>query len=316
MNVARAFGVRGSYPQILRIKPQNHTPVLYEEWLPDQNEDSRSYQGWSKCDLGKHLMIQRNIGTDDAYEAPKRSASLSQHRKKDSKVKLNLQEEHSKTSLGDDWFKYLASESRTRDYPAQLQTVDARGDLEVGGRGWLPGICVSKIPCDQQVDQIASASDPEAVGPTTGSSGGFVSRHGKTTSGSRGVFGVGVEQEQPTQSTQLGWSLWRTSLGVVLLPASRRHELTEGRLVQGPGEQNFRLQFRQPQIERLAGNPADSHILKTLNYLLKQVMEKKLWQWVPCIRQEVDNYSTYFTSFESWRRSFIGNSSKDQLFCR
>ena len=53
----------------------------------------------------------------------------------DSKVKLNLQEKHSKNSLGDDWFKYLASESRTRDYPAQLQTVDARGELEVGGRG-------------------------------------------------------------------------------------------------------------------------------------------------------------------------------------
>ena len=62
---------------------------------------------------------------------------------------------------------------------------------------------------------------------------------------------------------------------MVLLPTSRRHELTEGRLVQVPGEQNCRLQLRQPQIERLAGNPADSHIRTTLNYLLKQVMEKK-----------------------------------------
>ena len=80
-------------------------------------------------------------------------------------------------------------------------------------------------------------------------------------------------------------------------------------MVQGPGEQNCRLQFGDnekdrpihqtthyrndgymfwerlkkrkasgylvlPQIDRPAGNPADSPVLKTLNYLLKYVMER------------------------------------------
>ena len=135
LNVSRDFGVRGSYPQNLRIKRQTHTRVLYAEWLPDPSDDPRPHQGRSRDGLGKRLTIQRSTGTEDPYEAAKRSVSLFQHWQDESKAKLNLQEEESKNSLGDYWERYYASESETQGDPAQFQAVEAGGDLEVGGRG-------------------------------------------------------------------------------------------------------------------------------------------------------------------------------------
>lgn len=115
LNVSKIFKVRGSYAQNLRIKRQTHTPVLYAEWLPDHNEDTRPHQGRSKNGLGKRLTIQKSTGTEDPFEAAKRSVSIFQQWQNESKLVVNHQQDKTNNSLGNYWERYFESESRTRE---------------------------------------------------------------------------------------------------------------------------------------------------------------------------------------------------------
>lgn len=115
LNVSRDFGVRGSYPQNLRIKRLPHTRVLYAEWLPEPEEDPRPHQGRSKGGIGKRLTIRISTGTDDPFEAAKRAVVLVQQQLE--KHKKTLQEEaregeHSLLRYWDQWFE---SESIRRE---------------------------------------------------------------------------------------------------------------------------------------------------------------------------------------------------------
>ena len=78
-------------------------------------DDPRPHQGRSKGGLGKRLTIQRTTGTEDPYEAAKRSVTLFQQWQDENKAVLDLQEEQNKNSLGEYWERYFTSESRTRE---------------------------------------------------------------------------------------------------------------------------------------------------------------------------------------------------------
>lgn len=115
LNVSKIFKVRGSYPQNLRIKRQTHTPVLYAEWLPDPNDDPRPHKGRSKSGIGKRLTIQKSTGTEDPYEAARKSVSIFQQWQNESKLVVNHQHEQTNNSLGDYWERYFEPESITRE---------------------------------------------------------------------------------------------------------------------------------------------------------------------------------------------------------
>ena len=78
------------------------------------SDDPRPHQGRSKGGLGKRLTI-RSTGTEDPYEAAKRSVSLFQQRQDEIKAVLDLHEKQNKNSLGEYWERYFVSESRTRE---------------------------------------------------------------------------------------------------------------------------------------------------------------------------------------------------------
>ena len=115
LNVAKDFGVRGSYPQNLRIKRLPHTPILYAEWLPKPEDDPRPHQGRSKDGKGKRLTIRVTTGTEDPYEAAKRAVVLVHQQQEKNKALLKEQAGIDEKTLQTYWDQWFQSESARRD---------------------------------------------------------------------------------------------------------------------------------------------------------------------------------------------------------
>ena len=369
LNVSKVFGVRGSYPQNLRIKRQTHTPVLYAEWLPDPSDDPRPHQGRSKGGLGKRLTIQRTTGTEDPYEAAKRSVTLFQQWQDESKAVLDLQEEQNKNSLGEYWERYFASESRTRETQRNFKRWKREESLkweasEYGIRHQPWASRSVDLITSQDFKDYFSLLERRARG-SSGSNGSGMKGQQKTLINKLLVLAeddfpghafprfpaISKQTKQVQHLTQKQWDQLLAAVVDLSLDSARQLldpdeyrelewsksnrlnqrnwvDLYDALLLEwffylraedmyriksewfrNQGNQTVvcnlettkkdrpihqtthyrkdgfrfweRLHRRKPsgylvlpQIERPEGNPADSHVLKTLNFLLKHVMEK------------------------------------------
>ena len=115
LNVSKAFGIRGSYPQDLRIKRIYNSKNIYAQWLPSIEEDTREHQGRNKGGKGKRLVIQESLNTDDALEAAKRAVKWVQSKQQAMREIKDQQEGKTTNSLLDYWDPYFRSESKVRE---------------------------------------------------------------------------------------------------------------------------------------------------------------------------------------------------------
>ena len=105
LNVARDLGIRGSYPQDLRIKRQAKSKNLYAQWLPSPDDDPRPNQGRGRG--GKRLTLSQSMGTDDPYEAGKRAIAWVQRKQRElreQKEEINAQREYALSRYWERWF--------------------------------------------------------------------------------------------------------------------------------------------------------------------------------------------------------------------
>lgn len=84
LNVARDLGLKGAYPQDLRLKRVPRTKNLVAQFLPPVEDDPRPNSGRSKG--GKRLAISASMGTDDPWEAGKRAIAWVQEKQRENRL--------------------------------------------------------------------------------------------------------------------------------------------------------------------------------------------------------------------------------------
>jgi hypothetical protein len=137
LNVARDLGIRGSYPQDLRIKRQVKSKNLYAQWLPSPDDDARPNQG--RGSGGKRLTLSQSMGTDDPYEAGKRAIAWVQRKQRElreQKDEVNAQREY---ALSRYWEKWFARECSSRGNQRNFTRWKRDTRLKWDGQGY--GIC-------------------------------------------------------------------------------------------------------------------------------------------------------------------------------
>jgi hypothetical protein len=137
LNVARDLGIRGSYPQDLRIKRQAKSKNLYSQWLPTPEDDPRPNQG--RGSGGKRLTVSQSMGTDDPYEAGKRAIAWVQRKQRElreQKEEINAQREY---ALSRYWERWFARECSSRENQRNFTLWRRNTRLKWEGLGY--GIC-------------------------------------------------------------------------------------------------------------------------------------------------------------------------------
>ena len=67
------LGIKGSYPNNLKIKRVAKSENLYASWLPDAKADARPNHGRSGK-TNKRVPLTRSMRTSDPFEAGKRAS--------------------------------------------------------------------------------------------------------------------------------------------------------------------------------------------------------------------------------------------------
>ena len=67
------LGIKGSFPNNLKIKRVARSENLYASWLPDAKADTRPNQGRSGK-TNKRVPLTASMGTSDPFEAGKRAS--------------------------------------------------------------------------------------------------------------------------------------------------------------------------------------------------------------------------------------------------
>ena len=93
------LGIRGAYPNNLKIKRVSRSDALYASWLPEVEDDTRPNQGRSGK-TNKRVPIERSMRTSDAYEAGKRAVLWVQDLQRAQKEQREAQEQVKESCLG------------------------------------------------------------------------------------------------------------------------------------------------------------------------------------------------------------------------
>ena len=109
LNVARDLGLKGAYPQDLRLKRVARTKNLAAQFLPPIEDDPRPNGGRSKG--GKRLAISASMGTDDPWEAGKRAIAWVQEKQRENRQAITSIQVERGYLLEDYWEKWFGRES-------------------------------------------------------------------------------------------------------------------------------------------------------------------------------------------------------------
>ncbi|MBM5801961.1 MAG: hypothetical protein FJ077_14295 [Cyanobacteria bacterium K_DeepCast_35m_m2_023] len=315
------------------------------------------------------MTVQRSTGTEDPYEAAKRSVSLFQQWQGGSRALLDQQHEQTKNSLTSYWEKYFQAESRTRETQRNFKRWSREESLkweadEYGIRHQPWAIRSVDLITSQDFKDYFSLLERRARG-SNGSNGSGMKGQQKTLINKLLVLAeddfpghafprfpaISKQTKQVQHLTQKQWDQLLAAV-VDLSFDSARQLLDPDEYLDLEWSKNNRLNQRNwvdlydalllewffylraedmyrlrsewfkdqgnrtvvcnletikkdrpihqtthyrndayrfwerlkrrkpsgylvlPQIERPSGNPADSHVLKTLNFLLKHVMEQ------------------------------------------
>jgi len=315
------------------------------------------------------LTVQRSTGTEDPYEAAKRSVSLFQQWQGGSRALLDQQHEQTKNSLTSYWEKYFQAESRTRETQRNFKRWSREESLkweadEYGIRHQPWAIRSVDLITSQDFKDYFSLLERRARG-SNGSNGSGMKGQQKTLINKLLVLAeddfpghafprfpaISKQTKQVQHLTQKQWDQLLAAVVDLSFDSARQHldpdeyldlewsknnrlnqrnwvDLYDALLLEWffylRAEDMYRLRsewfkdqgnrtvvcnlettkkdrpihqtthYRNdayrfwerlkrrkpsgylvlPQIERPSGNPADSHVLKTLNFLLKHVMDQ------------------------------------------
>lgn len=107
------LGIKGSYPNNLKIRKVARTQNLSASWLPSLEEDHRPDKG-RVGKTGKRDPLRGSMGTPDPYEAAKRAVEWVQELQRSARVFKEQQEAEHQHALENYWERWYARESRKR----------------------------------------------------------------------------------------------------------------------------------------------------------------------------------------------------------
>lgn len=109
LNVARDLGLKGAYPQDLRLRKNTRSENLEAMFLPPLQDDPRPNGGRSKG--GKRLAFYASMGTDDPWEAGKRAIVWVQDKQREIHQKISQSQVDKEYSLECYWEQWFSRES-------------------------------------------------------------------------------------------------------------------------------------------------------------------------------------------------------------
>lgn len=107
------LGIKGSYPNNLKIRKVFRTQNLSASWLPSVEEDHRLNKG-RVGKTGKRDPLRASMGTPDPYEAAKRAVEWVQKLQRSAPILKKRQEEEQQHALEIYWERWYARESSKR----------------------------------------------------------------------------------------------------------------------------------------------------------------------------------------------------------
>jgi hypothetical protein len=107
------LGIKGSYPNNLKIRKVARTQNLSASWLPSLEEDHRPDKG-RVGKTGKRDPHRGGMGTPDPYEAARRAVVWVQELQRSARVFKEQQEAEQQHTLEIYWERWYARESSKR----------------------------------------------------------------------------------------------------------------------------------------------------------------------------------------------------------
>ncbi len=107
------LGIKGSYPNNLKIRKVSRTQNLSASWLPSEEEDHRPSKG-RVGKSGKRDPLRASMRTPDPYEAARRAVAWVQEVQKSARVLKEQSEAEHQHALETYWERWFARESATR----------------------------------------------------------------------------------------------------------------------------------------------------------------------------------------------------------
>jgi hypothetical protein len=115
--VVRDLGLKKSgVPADLRIKRKSGktTSVLYAEYLPSEEDDTRPFAGRTRNGEGRRITIESSTGSKDPIQAGRTAIEWVLEDQRQARAKKEQQEQNEQHTLHAYWEKWLAKETRRR----------------------------------------------------------------------------------------------------------------------------------------------------------------------------------------------------------
>ena len=127
---------RGNFPSNLRLKRIYNSANIYAQYLPDEADDIRPYQGRCKGGKGKRIVVQQSMDTDDEMIAAKRAIEWVKNTELENIKTKAQQDDDAANNLSKYWEKYYAVASQEKGQERNFKRWSREEELKWSAEGY------------------------------------------------------------------------------------------------------------------------------------------------------------------------------------